>query len=43
MSILSERRVHAPGGAKGGNDGLRGINTLIKKGGRKLNIGGKAC
>lgn len=41
VSILSERRVHAPRGLKGGNDGARGANYLIKKGKRKIYLGGK--
>ncbi|KAL7124304.1 hypothetical protein ABFS83_14G039700 [Erythranthe nasuta] len=41
VSILSERRVHAPRGLKGGIDGARGANFLITKDGRKVNLGGK--
>ncbi|KAF7827247.1 5-oxoprolinase [Senna tora] len=41
VSILSERRVHAPRGLKGGEDGARGANYLIKKDKRKIYLGGK--
>lgn len=41
VSMLSERRVHAPRGMKGGCDGACGANYLIKKDKRKLNLGGK--
>lgn len=41
VSILSERRVHAPRGLKGGKDGARGANYLIKKDKRRIYLGGK--
>ena len=41
VSILSERRVHAPRGLKGGRDGARGANFLVRKDGRKIYLGGK--
>ena len=41
MSILSERRVISPYGLEGGEDGGRGRNLLVKKGGLTINIGGK--
>ncbi|CAD5166640.1 unnamed protein product [Musa acuminata subsp. malaccensis] len=41
VSILSERRVHAPRGLKGGMDGARGANYLIKKDKRRVYLGGK--
>lgn len=41
VSILSERRVHAPRGLKGGRDGARGANYLITKDKRKVYLGGK--
>jgi len=41
VSILSERRVHAPRGLKGGRDGARGANYLVRKDGRKIYLGGK--
>lgn len=41
VSILSERRVHAPRGLKGGKDGARGANYLITKDKRKVFLGGK--
>ncbi|KAL3620953.1 5-oxoprolinase [Castilleja foliolosa] len=41
VSILSERRVHAPRGMKGGKNGARGANYLVTKDGRKVYLGGK--
>ncbi|XP_074282946.1 5-oxoprolinase 1 [Silene latifolia] len=41
VSILSERRVHAPRGLKGGKDGACGANYLITSDKRKLYLGGK--
>ncbi|KAH0635347.1 hypothetical protein KY285_035040 [Solanum tuberosum] len=41
VSILSERRVHAPRGLMGGADGARGANFLITKDKRKVYVGGK--
>ncbi|KAL6515319.1 5-oxoprolinase [Orobanche hederae] len=41
VSILSERRVHAPRGLNGGKDGARGVNYLVMKDGRKVYLGGK--
>uniref|UniRef100_A0A1D1XQS7 5-oxoprolinase n=1 Tax=Anthurium amnicola TaxID=1678845 RepID=A0A1D1XQS7_9ARAE len=41
VSILSERRVHAPRGLKGGSNGARGVNYLLRKAGRKVYLGGK--
>lgn len=41
VSILSERRVHAPRGLKGGEDGAQGINYLITKDKRRMYLGGK--
>ncbi|KAM3325412.1 5-oxoprolinase 1 [Capsicum chacoense] len=41
VSILSERRVHAPRGLMGGKDGARGANFLITKDKRKVYVGGK--
>lgn len=41
VSILSERRVHAPRGLKGGKDGVRGVNYLITKDKRRVYLGGK--
>lgn len=31
FSIVSQRRVFAPGGLNGGEDGARGVNTLFRK------------
>lgn len=41
VSILSERRVHAPRGLNGGKDGARGVNYLITNDKRKIYLGGK--
>ncbi|CAL1399120.1 unnamed protein product [Linum trigynum] len=41
VSILSERRVHAPRGLAGGDDGARGENYLIKRDKRRIYLGGK--
>jgi 5-oxoprolinase (ATP-hydrolysing) len=41
VSILSERRVHAPKGLKGGKDGARGANYLITNDKRRVYLGGK--
>lgn len=41
VSILSERRVHAPRGLAGGKDGTRGQNFLLKNDGRYVYLGGK--
>ncbi|KAK1311587.1 5-oxoprolinase [Acorus calamus] len=41
VSVLSERRVHAPRGMKGGKDGARGENYLVRRDGRRVYLGGK--
>lgn len=41
VSILSERRVHAPRGLNGGKDGARGANYLLTKDNRRVYLGGK--
>ncbi|KAG9156119.1 hypothetical protein Leryth_024698 [Lithospermum erythrorhizon] len=41
VSILSERRVHAPRGLNGGQTGSRGANFLVTKDKRKVYLGGK--
>lgn len=41
VSILSERRVHAPRGLNGGKHGARGANYLITNDKRIVNLGGK--
>jgi 5-oxoprolinase (ATP-hydrolysing) len=41
VSILSERRVHAPRGLKGGENGARGANYLVRTDGRRVYLGGK--
>lgn len=41
-SMLSERRAIAPFGLCGGHSAARGLNLLIKKDGRVVNIGSKS-
>jgi 5-oxoprolinase (ATP-hydrolysing) len=41
VGILSERRSLAPPGLKGGHDGARGRNILIRTNGREIFMGGK--
>jgi len=41
LSVLTERRVLAPYGMAGGEEGSKGLNTLVTQEGRRLNIGGK--
>ena len=41
LSVLTERRVLAPYGMEGGGAGTKGLNTIVTKEGRKLNLGGK--
>ncbi|CAO2839915.1 unnamed protein product [Amaranthus hypochondriacus] len=41
VSLLTERRVHAPRGLRGGEEGARGANYLITKDKRKIYLGGK--
>ncbi|PIO53567.1 hypothetical protein TELCIR_25093, partial [Teladorsagia circumcincta] len=40
LALLTERRVFAPYGLKGGGNGARGVNVL-KKRSRTVNLGGK--
>jgi 5-oxoprolinase (ATP-hydrolysing) len=40
--ILSERRAVEPFGLLGGGPGQRGLNLLLRRGGRVVNLGGKA-
>ena len=42
VSVLSERRSFQPYGLAGGGPGFRGVNHLVRDGGRTLNLGGKA-
>jgi len=42
VGILSERRSFSPYGIRGGKDGQRGLNHIIKKNGTILNLGPKA-
>ncbi len=41
VGILSERRVFAPYGLEGGDDGKRGVNLFIRSDGRRINMGAK--
>ncbi|KAM0046353.1 putative 5-oxoprolinase (ATP-hydrolyzing) [Helianthus debilis subsp. tardiflorus] len=41
VSVLSERRVHAPRGLNGGKNGARGVNYLVTKDKRRVFLGGK--
>lgn len=43
LSVLTERRTLQPYGMAGGAPGKRGLNLLIKKDGRTISLGGKAC
>ncbi|XP_014213101.1 5-oxoprolinase [Copidosoma floridanum] len=43
LSVLTERRVHPPPGLEGGHPGSRGRNTLLRKGGRRINLGSKTA
>lgn len=43
LSVLTERRVHAPPGLEGGLPGERGSNTLVFKDGRTINLGPKTA
>ena len=42
VSILSERRAIEPFGLGGGSPGSRGINLLVRRDGRVVNIGSKS-
>ncbi|KAL4690132.1 hypothetical protein H8957_004105 [Semnopithecus entellus] len=41
LSVLTERRAFQPYGLHGGEPGARGLNLLIRKNGRTVNLGGK--
>uniref|UniRef100_A0A8C4LRA2 5-oxoprolinase, ATP-hydrolysing n=1 Tax=Equus asinus asinus TaxID=83772 RepID=A0A8C4LRA2_EQUAS len=41
LSVLTERRAFRPYGLRGGEPGARGLNLLIRKDGRTVNLGGK--
>jgi 5-oxoprolinase (ATP-hydrolysing) len=41
VSVLSERRIFAPKGLAGGNDGARGVNSLRRVNGEVVDLGGK--
>lgn len=43
VSVLTERRVLQPYGMAGGDAGKCGLNLLIKKDGRVINLGGKTA
>ncbi|XP_071659812.1 5-oxoprolinase [Patagioenas fasciata] len=42
LSVLSERRAVPPYGMAGGLPGARGLNLLLRRDGRTINLGGKA-
>lgn len=42
VSILSERRAIPPFGLNGGGPGARGLNLLVRKDGRVVNLGSKS-
>ncbi|KAH0617312.1 hypothetical protein JD844_015349 [Phrynosoma platyrhinos] len=41
LSVLSERRAFRPYGLQGGKEGAPGLNLLIRRDGRTINLGGK--
>ncbi|CCQ92057.1 5-oxoprolinase [Nitrospina gracilis 3/211] len=41
VTLLCERRVHAPFGLNGGDDAARGVNLLLRTDGTEENLGGK--
>lgn len=41
LSVLTERRAFRPYGLHGGEPGARGLNLLIRKNGRTVNLGSK--
>ncbi|KAF8783126.1 5-oxoprolinase like protein [Argiope bruennichi] len=41
LSVLTERRVFAPYGLEGGEDGQKGLNLLVRNDGRIINLGAK--
>ena len=43
LCILTERRVFPPYGLCGGNPGVKGKNSLIKKNGLHVNLGSKSA
>lgn len=43
VSVLTERRVLEPYGMAGGEPAKRGLNLLVKKDGRVINLGGKTA
>lgn len=43
ISVLTERRVLKPYGMAGGEPAKRGLNLLVKKDGRVINLGGKTA
>lgn len=43
LSVLTERRALQPYGMNGGANGMRGLNLLIKKDGRVVNLGAKTA
>lgn len=41
-SMLSERRSKQPFGLQGGGPGASGLNLIVRRDGRRVNMGGKA-
>jgi Hydantoinase B/oxoprolinase len=41
-SMLSERRSKQPFGLRGGGPGAAGMNLIVRRSGRRVNMGGKA-
>ncbi|XP_065520659.1 5-oxoprolinase-like, partial [Lathamus discolor] len=42
LAVLSERRVLRPYGLRGGSPGAPGLNLLLRRDGRTINLGGKS-
>lgn len=42
VSILSERRAYTPFGLQGGSPGLPGLNLIVRRNKRLINIGAKS-
>jgi 5-oxoprolinase (ATP-hydrolysing) len=40
-SMLSERRSKQPFGLRGGGPGAAGMNLIVQRSGRRINMGGK--
>ncbi|HXZ87769.1 MAG TPA: hydantoinase B/oxoprolinase family protein [Candidatus Binataceae bacterium] len=42
VSVLTERRTIAPWGLNGGGEGAKGANWIVRRGGRRIKLAGKA-